>query len=127
MEIHTHRDLIVWRRAMEFAAEVHGLKKRFPPREGMDVWRQLLRAAMSIPSNIAEGAGRKHRGDYLRFISIARGSLLEADSHLAMAVAFGYLRLEDVRRAEELSIEVFKMLSKLASVLARDPSIRSPM
>ena len=125
MEIRSHRDLIVWRRAMEFAAEVHGMRKRFPPREGTELYKQLLRAAMSISANIAEGAGRMHRGEYLHFIAIARGSLMEADSHLAMAVAFGYLRLEDVRRAEELSLSILKMLTKLAGVLSRPA--RAPM
>jgi len=104
---------------MELAAEVHALKRKFPAREGKELWNQLLRATMSVPSNIAEGAGRVHRGDYLRFLSIARGSLQEADTHLAMAVAFGYLSPDDIRRAESLSYEVLKMLTKLASVLAK--------
>jgi four helix bundle protein len=127
MKIRSHRDLIVWRRAMEYAAEVHALVKRFPAREGADLRRQLLRAAMSVSANIAEGAGRMHRGDYLRFISIARGSLMESDSHLAMAIAFGYVRLEDARRAEDLSMEVIRMLTKLAGVLARESPARLPM
>ncbi len=119
MQIRSHRDLIVWRRAMEFVAEVHALKRKFPAREGKELWNQLLRAAMSVPSNIAEGAGRTSRGDYARFLSIARGSIQEADTHLAMAVAFGYLRPEDIHRAEALSYEVLRMLTKLASVLAK--------
>ena len=124
MVIRSHRDLIVWRRAMEFAAEVHGLKRRFPKRDGTELWRQLSRSTMSVAANIAEGAGRMHSGDYVRFLAIARGSLLEADTHLAMAVALGYLRSEDVRRAEELSFEVLRMLSKLASVLAKQRESR---
>ncbi len=67
-----------------------------------------------------------HRGDYLRFISIARGSLLESDSHVAMAVTFGYLREEDVRRGEQLSGDILRMLTKLASVLARQSHARLP-
>jgi four helix bundle protein len=121
MLIKNHRDLIVWRRAMEFATEVGGLKKRFPPREGSELWKQLLRATMSVPANIAEGAGRRQRGDYLHFITIARGSLYEADSHLAMAVALGYVSADDIRRAEQLSLEVMRMLSKLLSVLSHSP------
>ena len=119
MEMRSHRELIVWQRAMQLAAEVHTLKRRFPVREGTELWRQLLRATMSVPANIAEGAGRMHRGDYLRFILIARGSLLEADTHLAMAVTFGYLRPEDIHRAESLSYEVLRMLTKLASALKK--------
>lgn len=117
--IRSHRDLIVWKRAMEFAAEVHGLKRRFPARDGAELWRQLSRATMSVAANIAEGAGRMHRADCVRFLAIARGSLLEADTHLAMAVALGYLSTEEIRRAEQLSYEVLRMLSKLASVLSK--------
>ena len=108
---------------MEFAAEVHSLKERFPARQGGELWKQLLRATMSVPANIAEGAGRRHRGEYLHFISIARGSLYEADSHLAIAVAMGLLTTEDVRRAEQLSLEVLKMLSKLILVLSNEPAL----
>jgi four helix bundle protein len=112
---------------MEYAAEVHLLTSRFPKRDGADLRKQLMRAAMSVSANIAEGAGRMHRGDYMRFLAIARGSLLEADSHLAMAVVFGFVRSNEIARAEHLSDEVRRMLTSLAGVLSRQSPSRPRM
>jgi four helix bundle protein len=118
MEIRSHRDLIVWQRAMELATEVHLLTRKLPATEKFGLAPQLRRSASSIAANIAEGAGRFHRGDYLRFVSIARGSLMEVDTHLEMGVLLGYFTGDEAKRAAALSNEVLRMLTKLARVLA---------
>jgi len=98
---------------MALAAEVGRLTNRLPASERFALASQLRRASVSVPSNIAEGAGRFDRGDYRRAISIARGSLMEVDSQLALAVEMGYLRPEEIAHAEELSNEVLRMLTAL--------------
>jgi four helix bundle protein len=73
MALQNYRDLDVWQRAMDLVDAVYDVTSEFPPSERFGLVTQLQWAAVSIPSNIAEGYGRKHRGDYLRFLSIARG------------------------------------------------------
>ncbi len=69
-----YNDLIVWQKAMDLATEIYGLTTKLPKEELYGLINQLRRAAVSIPSNIAEGNARASTGDYLRFLSIARGS-----------------------------------------------------
>ena len=131
MYVRTHRDLIVWLRAMEVAAEVYVLAKRLPASERNGLASQMKRAAASFCANIAEGAGRYHRGDYLRFITIARGSQMELDTHLELAVRVGFLGEPDIARARGLLDETGKMLARLMRVLAGErqsvsPRVRSP-
>jgi len=117
VRVRSHRDRIVWQRAMELMVEVHRLIPRMPSAHASTLRDQLSRSVSSVAANIAEGAGRLHRGDYLRFISIARGSLMETATHVEIAVKLGYLRRDDVARVEALSAEVLKMLTKLGKVL----------
>ncbi|HUO51718.1 MAG TPA: four helix bundle protein [Gemmatimonadaceae bacterium] len=118
------RGLIVWRRAAELATEIHRLAKRLPPQESFGLASQLRRAAASVPANIAEGKGRSSPADYCRFLSIARGSLLELESHLEMAVRFEYLTAEDTALALDLLSQVRRLLARLSQSLKpkRDPS-----
>ncbi|MDQ3994303.1 MAG: four helix bundle protein [Actinomycetota bacterium] len=72
--IESYRDLIVWKKAIALVFEIYGLSRRFPADERFGLTAQLRRAAISIPSNIAEGHGRHHhRAEYRRFLSMARG------------------------------------------------------
>ncbi|HMH83730.1 MAG TPA: four helix bundle protein, partial [Gemmatimonadales bacterium] len=80
--INGYRDLLVWQRAMDLVIEAYGFAKRFPGEERYALAQQLRRAAVSVPSNIAEGHGRKYLGDYVRHVSIARGSLMEMETQL---------------------------------------------
>ena len=90
------KKLIVWKKAMDFMQGVYGLVKRFPPEERYALSDQVRRAVVSIPSNIAEGAGRASNKDYAHFIAIARGSLFETMTQLEAAVRFGYLKESDL-------------------------------
>ena len=85
------RQLIVWQRAMELVKMVYALSKRFPADERYALTDQLWRAAVSVPSNIAEGYGRSSNGDYGHFLSIARGSLFETITQLQIAIDLGYI------------------------------------
>jgi four helix bundle protein len=74
-EIESYRDLLVWEQAMDLAASVYRLTRGWPKEELYGLTSQALRAATSVPANIAEGYGRENRGSYLQFLKIAQGSL----------------------------------------------------
>lgn len=87
----TYRHLAVWKDSVAFAAEVYQVTKQFPKEELFGMVSQLRRAAVSVPANIAEGAGRKSRGDFARFVDIALGSLNEVETLLEIARQIGYI------------------------------------
>ena len=83
--IKTFRDLLVWQKAMILVTDVYRASSSFPREEQYGLTSQLRRCAVSIPSNIAEGFGRDSTNDYLRFLSIANGSLYESQTQLEIA------------------------------------------
>lgn len=115
--VYGFRELVVWQRAMDLAVEVHRLSKRLPSDERFGLTLQMRQAAASISANIAEGRGRDHRGDYLRFLSIARGSLMELDNHIEFAVRLAYLARSDAALAFDLLSQVRRLLSGLTHSL----------
>lgn len=86
MALASYRELSVWQRSMDLTVAVYDVAKALPADERYGLGSQLKRAAVSVPANIAEGYGRTHRGGYLRHLSIARGSLSEVETLLAIAV-----------------------------------------
>jgi four helix bundle protein len=86
-----YRDLRVWQLAMDLAQEVYKATERFPSRERFGLIDQLRRAAVSVPSNIAEGKGRRTRADFSMFLYHARGSLLEVETQLLLAKRLQYI------------------------------------
>jgi four helix bundle protein len=121
-EIQTHRDLIVWQKAVQLCAMIAALTKRLPPEERYGLAAQVLRSARSIHANIAEGHGRRTRKDFLHFLTMANGSLQETDSHLAEALACGLLSQEEARPALDLIVEIRKMLCRLRAKIYARPS-----
>jgi len=87
----SHRELVAWQRAMDLAHEIHVATRSFPKSEIYGLVSQLRRAAVAIPSNIAEGHGRGSAPEFARFLGIARGSLREVETQLELAHRFGYL------------------------------------
>jgi four helix bundle protein len=88
--IQNYRDLIVWQRAMDLVASVYRVTHDWPKDERYGLTNQVRRAAVSIPSNVAEGQGRNSDNEFLRFLAIAHGSLREVETQLLIA-----LRLDD--------------------------------
>ena len=86
--IRTYRDLLVWQKAVDVAVAVLRFSSRLRTPPVYALADQLRRAALSVPANIAEGHGRRSRGDYIRFLSIANGSLRELETHLLIAGKF---------------------------------------
>lgn len=85
-----HEGLAAWQKAMPLVEHVYACSARYPDEERYGLTAQLRRAAVSIPSNIAEGAARRSTPEFLRFLSIARGSLAELDTQLQIAIRLGY-------------------------------------
>lgn len=116
-EIKSFRDLIVWQKAMDLTEIIYTIAGKFPPEERYALSSQIRRAAVSIPSNIAEGYGRRSTGDYLRFLQIALGSAYELETQLDLTSRFGWVDGDDVKEALELCTEIEKMLIALSGKL----------
>lgn len=106
---------------MDLARQVYFLTKSFPRDEIYGLISQLRRASVSIPSNIAEGYGRKSSKEYIQFYSIAYGSVLELETQLILAHDFGYISDADFKKVEQLIGEVSKMLHALILKLKAKP------
>ena len=120
--IKTYRDLVVWDKAMNLGVAVHQFcDARRAPRFFV-LLDQLLRAAGSVPSNIAEGYGRRSRGDYMRFVAIANGSLCELETHLMLAGRIEPSWSVQVEGMLATSAEVGRMLIGLHRALKRGPA-----
>ena len=109
-----YRDSIAWQRAMYLVEDVYRATASFPREEVYGLTSQLRRAAVSVPSNIAEGQGRKLPADFKLFLRYARGSLLEVDTQLQIARRLGYLKKqEDVDALISRVSEVGRILNGL--------------
>ena len=102
-KIKNYRDLAVWQRGMEMALLVYQATKAFPDDERFGLTSQLRRAAVSVPANIAEGHARSSTKDYLRFISIAIGSLAETATFIELAGRLNYGNVEELRKIFEMT------------------------
>ncbi|MEK7148811.1 MAG: four helix bundle protein [Patescibacteria group bacterium] len=111
MKFTSYKDLIVWQKSIILVTEVYSITKQFPQSEIYALSSQMQRAAISIPSNIAEGYKRNHRLEFIQFLSVANGSAGELETQLVIAKKL-YSRIE-YEKIEPLMEEVQKMLSKL--------------
>lgn len=111
----TYRELIVWQKSMSLVLSIYGETKFFPKEEVYGLTSQIRRSAVSVPSNIAEGYGRSHSFDYVRFLQIASGSLYEFQTQLEISLQLGYITKEKYDGINSLGVEVEKMLSSLIS------------
>jgi len=109
--IHSYRDLVVWQKAMQLSLEVYAVTNAFPDVERFGLTNQLRRAAVSVPSNIAEGYGRGSQADYLRFLRTARGSLAEIDTQMLIAERLHFMD-------EERYQHMLTMINECGRVLA---------
>ncbi|TWT88305.1 hypothetical protein Mal64_17840 [Pseudobythopirellula maris] len=112
-KIRSHRDLNVWQRGMELAERVYALTSRFPKEEMYGLTSQLRRASASVPANIAEGNGRDSTKEYLRFLSIAVGSLAEVETFLELARRLNYCPQPTLAPLTEVLEEERRMLRGL--------------
>ena len=113
--IKSYKDLIVWQKSIQLVKEVFLLTDKFPKSELYGIISQMRRAAISIPSNIAEGYGRKSSKEYTQFYSIAYGSGLELETQTIIAKELGFVKSENFAKLELLLEEVLKMLNSMTS------------
>ena len=112
-----YRELKVWQLAMALAEEVYKLCAEFPRHEVYGLTSQLQRAAVSIPSNIAEGQARNSSKEFFHFLGIARGSLAELETQIMLAQRLDYLTAEKTNMALEKAEEIGKMLKGLQKTI----------
>ena len=106
---------------MELAKQIYLLTGRFPSEEKFGLTSQMRRAAVSIPSNIAEGQARNTTGEFIQFLSHAKGSAAELDTQLRLSVDLGYCDMTDLSEVYRLLTDVQKMLKRLRHSLATNP------
>ncbi|GAB4493668.1 MAG: four helix bundle protein [Anaerolineales bacterium] len=112
--VRNYRDLIVWQNGIKFAKDVYCLTQKFSKQEIYALSDQIRRAAVSVPSNIAEGQAHKSPADFTRFLHIALGSLAEVDTQLILAQEFGYLTQDDI---DAMDIQIQDLRKKLSALM----------
>lgn len=119
MPLRQYQELIGWKKSRALVAEIYRHPQSFPKDEIYGLTSQLRRAAVSIPSNIAEGQGRLTRGEFKQFLGHARGSTFEVETQLLIAEDLGYLDRESTERLLHQVQEVGRILSGLLASLDR--------
>src|ERR1043165_6627232 len=111
--IRSFRDLVVWQKSMLLVKHIYRMTQQFPGDERFGLTSQMRRAAVSIPSNIAEGQARHSTGEFIQFISNAEGSVAELETQLEIAADLMYCTIAQKDRVLSLAEEVRKMLNAL--------------
>jgi len=111
------KELIVWQKAIQLVKDIYQKTNNFPKEELFGLVLQIRRCSVSIPSNIAEGYGRQHTNDYIRYLQIARGSLNELITQLEISKCLGYLECidEEINKCDEIGRMLNSLIYKLAS------------
>jgi len=107
----THKDLKIWQLSIDMVTKVYALTKNFPKEEMYGLTSQIRRAAISVPSNIAEGCGRNSAKELIQFLYYSMGSLSELETQFIIAQNLGYITVSDKQIFEQIFQEQFKMLS----------------
>ena len=113
MGVMSFRELTVWQKAMDLTIEIYRLVKKLPREELYDLSSQMRRAAVSIPSNIAEGQSRKSSKEFANFLSIAQGSKAELETQLLICNRLNYLTEDDTASTMKLLAEIGKMITAI--------------
>jgi four helix bundle protein len=115
--VQSYRDLVVWKKSMAFVLDVYRCTQAFPKIETYDLTAQLRRAAVSVPSNIAEGQARLSTGEFKQFLGNARGSLMEVETQILIARDLGYLDQNQSQTLLASAAEVGRILNGLLASL----------
>lgn len=113
----SHKDLDVWKKGIEFVVNVYELTKSFPKEEVYGISNQIRRAAVSIPSNIAEGAARKGKNEFKQFLYIALGSISELETQFIICSKVGYIEIDQFDKINLDLTEIRKMVLGLIKYL----------
>jgi four helix bundle protein len=119
MAVRSYRDLVVWQKAMDLAAECYRETQAFPAGERFGLTSQIRRAASSVPANIAEGRCRSGPRDFVRFLGIARGSVAELETQLILAERLGYTNASRLGSMLGRTAEIGRMIHGLRRAVVR--------
>jgi four helix bundle protein len=115
--MHRYKDLKFWQKSREFCKNVYQITSSFPESEKFSLTSQLRRAAVSIPSNIAEGCSRKSNKDFSRFLTIALGSCYEIETQLLISNDLGFISEMELKKSLKKLDSIIKMMSKFNATL----------
>ena len=118
--VRSYRDLLIWQKGIELVAEIYQLTNQFPQHELYGLTNQIRRAAVSIPSNIAEGQSRQYANEFRQFLHIALGSLSEVDTQMVLALRLSYINEGQQKAIEQQIIELKKMTRALINKLPKN-------
>jgi four helix bundle protein len=127
LAISSLRGSVAWQKAMELSKAVYQVTRSFPPDERFGLTNQLRRAAVSVPSNIAEGRGRLSQREFLQFLGIARGSALEVETQLELAMTLGFGDRSELESTQRLAMEVGTILNASIATLREAISARKSL
>ena len=119
MPVRSYRELVAWRKAMDLVNDVYTATRAWPNEELYSLTSQVRRAAISVPSNIAEGQGRRSTKEFLKHVSIAYGSLMEVETQIIIAKEQGYCSAAQAEELLALAAEVGRLLNGLSNSLKR--------
>jgi four helix bundle protein len=122
--VRTFQDLVVWQKAITLVTEIYRVTQKFPKEEIFGLISQLRRAAVSVPSNIAEGQGRLSEKEFRQFLGNARGSLSELETQIIIAKNLGYLADPDFDNLSTIISEVGRVLNGLISSVISEKRLR---
>ena len=117
MAVRNYQELIVWQKAMDLVKMIYQATKHFPKEELYGLTNQIRRAAVSIPSNIAEGQARRSTAEFKNFLSIAQGSRAEVETQIMIAQQLNYLSSQQTEPILSLSEEIKRMIYSLTNKL----------
>ena len=119
-KISSYKDLLIWQKGIALVKLIYQVCERLPKEEIYGLQNQMKRAAISIPSNIAEGYGRKYTKNYVQFLKIARGSLLELETQLIITKELNLIGIDIFNRVEECITEENKMLNAFIKSISKE-------
>lgn len=117
MKVLNYTELIVWKKSMDLVESIYLITNKFPKEEIYSLTNQIRRAAVSIPSNIAEGQQRNSTGQFKYFLSVAQGSRAEVETQIRIAMRLGYADTNEMDKILELCAEIGKMMHGLERAL----------
>jgi four helix bundle protein len=126
-DIRTHKDLKIWQRSVALVTRVYEITEKFPKSEMWGLSNQIRRASVSVPSNIAEGSGRKSPKELIQFLHIASGSLAELETQLIIAQNLGYVNTGDFSVIDQEIHEIIRMTAAMSkSILSKQNNPGAP-
>ena len=122
-EIRTHKDLKIWQRSVALVTRGYAITEKFPKSEMWGLTNQIRRASVSVPSNIAEGSGRRSAKELVQFLHIASGSLAELETQFIIAKNLGFIANNEYSEIEQEIHEIIRMISAMSkSIMSKQPS-----